>query len=184
MIDGKSMGSMPRGYSTLMNKSSAGASSRLPPQTRQPFVLWTVSCISLLVRFTGHRVSMRSAVPAGEVIARLLVLGMVYPAAATMGTTRMLVLSPGIPPTLCLSTMGVLLNFMVLPVSTMARLIASFSLMLKPCMLSAVRNAAISTSLRCLSTTSFTISRMSVSRSRSPRTFALTCESDSGSLAS
>jgi len=54
-----------------------------------------------MARFTGQRVSTLSAVPAGDVIAVKTFLGIVNPAAATMGTTNMEVLSPGMPPTLC-----------------------------------------------------------------------------------
>src|SRR3990172_795763 len=115
-----------------MKRSSAGASSKDPPQTRQPLVFVTTSLISLIDRLTGQRVSTRSAVPAGEVIARDEVLGMVNPAAATMGTTIMLVLSPGIPPTLCLSKMGPFPKSIVLPVEIMAIERDSVSLVLNP----------------------------------------------------
>src|SRR5208283_2039838 len=115
-----------------MKRSSAGASSKEPPQTRHPLVLATTSFISLIDRFTGQRVSTRSAVPAGEVIAREDVLGIVNPAAATMGTTNMEVLSPGIPPTLCLSSIGPSPKLSVFPVATIALDRASFSLELKP----------------------------------------------------
>ena len=47
---------------------------------------------------------MVSAVPAGEVIAREDVLGIVRPCAATIGTTIIDVRLPGIPPMQCLST--------------------------------------------------------------------------------
>ena len=47
---------------------------------------------------------MVSAVPAGEVIARDEVLGMVSPCAATIGTTIIEVRLPGMPPMQCLST--------------------------------------------------------------------------------
>ena len=39
-IEGKSIGSMPKGYSTWMKRSSAGANSSEPPQTRQPLVFF------------------------------------------------------------------------------------------------------------------------------------------------
>jgi len=57
-------------------------------------------------RSTGARVSIASAVPAGEVIAREEVLGMVRPQAATMATMMGVVRLPGRPPTQCLSTTG------------------------------------------------------------------------------
>ena len=69
-----------------MNRSSAGAKSKAPPQTRQPFVLFTTVFISFTDRFTGHRISKRSAVPAGDVTAREDVLGIVKPAAATIAS--------------------------------------------------------------------------------------------------
>ena len=47
---------------------------------------------------------MVSAVPAGEVIAREEVLGIVSPCAATIGTTIIEVRLPGMPPMQCLST--------------------------------------------------------------------------------
>jgi len=47
---------------------------------------------------------MVSAVPAGEVIARDDVFGIVSPCAATIGTTIIEVRLPGIPPMQCLST--------------------------------------------------------------------------------
>lgn len=181
MIDGKSSGSMPSGYSTWMNRSSAGAKSNAPPQTRQPFVFFTTAFISFMERFTGQRDSTLSAVPAADVTARDDVLGIVNPAAATIGTTSSDVLSPGMPPMLCLSSIGVSPKSSVLPVSTMARARASLSLMFSPWISSAVRKAAISTSLRCLSTTSLTIVVMSCSRSLAPCSFARTCLRDSGS---
>ena len=76
-----------------MKRSSAGASSKAPPQTKQPPVFATVFLISSMQRLTGQRVSTLSAVPAGEVIALEEVLGIVYPAAAMMGTTSIDVLS-------------------------------------------------------------------------------------------
>ncbi len=147
-MDGSSIGSIPNGYSTWMNRSSAGASSKDPPQTRHPLVFFTTVLISSMERLTGQRVSTRSAVPAGEVIALEEVFGMVYPAAATMGTISIDVLSPGMPPTLCLSRIGVFPKSSVLPVLIMALDRASVSDVLIPWMLSEVRNAAISTVLR------------------------------------
>ena len=69
-MEGRSIGSIPSGYSTWMNRSSAGASSKAPPQTMQPLVLAATDLISSMERFTGQSVSTRSAVPAGEVMAR------------------------------------------------------------------------------------------------------------------
>jgi len=183
-IDGSSIGSIPSGYSTWMKRSSAGASSKDPPQTRHPLVFFTTVLISSMERFTGQRASTRSAVPAGEVIALEEVLGMVYPAAATIGTTNIDVLSPGMPPTLCLSRIGVLPKSSVLPVFIIALDRASVSAVLNPCMLSEVRKAAISTVLKWRSTTSCTIAKMSFSCNRSPRSLALMLKSDSGKGAS
>ena len=53
---------------------------------------------------TGASVSMVSAVPAGEVIARDEVFGIVSPTAAAIATTIGVVRFPGRPPTECLST--------------------------------------------------------------------------------
>ena len=55
-------------------------------------------------RSTGASVSIASAVPAGEVIARDEVLGMTSPWAATIATTIGVVRLPGSPPIQCLST--------------------------------------------------------------------------------
>ena len=167
-IEGRSMGSMPSGYSTWMKRSSAGASSKEPPHTRHPLVFVTTVFISSMDRLTGQSVSTRSAVPAGEVIALEDVFGIVYPAAATMGTTSIDVLSPGMPPTLCLSRIGVFAKSSVLPVLIMAFDRASVSAVLNPWMLSDVRKAAISTVLRWRSTTSCTMAKRSFSRRRSP----------------
>ena len=55
-------------------------------------------------RSTGAMVSIASAVPAGDVIARDDVFGMVSPSAATIATMIGVVRLPGRPPTECLST--------------------------------------------------------------------------------
>ena len=55
---------------------------------------------------TGASVSMVSAVPAGEVMAREEVFGMVSPQDVTIDTTIGVVRLPGRPPTQCLSTTG------------------------------------------------------------------------------
>jgi hypothetical protein len=92
------------GRSTRMRMSSAGLSRTEPPQTMQAPVRSTVRRIAAMSRSTGASTSIVSAVPAGEVIARDEVLGIVSPQAATMGTTRSVVRLPGRPPTQCLST--------------------------------------------------------------------------------
>jgi hypothetical protein len=53
---------------------------------------------------TRANTSIVSAVPAGDVIARDDVLGIVSPCAATIGTTIIDVRFPGMPPMQCLST--------------------------------------------------------------------------------
>ena len=88
---------------------------------------------------------MVSAVPAGEVIAREDVLGMVRPCAATIGTTIMEVRFPGIPPMQCLSTTMGLGHFSCVPARAIAWTKASSSpLVMKLAEL--IRNAAISMS--------------------------------------
>src|SRR4030067_2321078 len=96
IMEGRSKGSIANGYSIWMKMSSAGARSKAPPQVMQPFVFSTTLCISSIDRLTGHRTSTRSAVPAAEVTARDDVFGMVKPAAAMIGTTRILGLSTGL----------------------------------------------------------------------------------------
>ncbi len=123
---------MERGYSTCMKRSSAGAKSRAPPHARHAFVFSTTALISSKDKSTGHKTSIRSAVPAEEVIAREDVFGIMKPAAEIMGTTRRVVLSPGTPPMLCLSRMGPLAKSKVCPVSTIALDKASASSMLVP----------------------------------------------------
>ena len=64
----------------------------------------TTSFISSTLRSTRASTSMVSAVPAGEVMARDEVFGIVRPCAATIGTTIIEVRLPGMPPMQCLST--------------------------------------------------------------------------------
>ncbi len=96
-------GSSANGYSTFMNKSSAGARLTPPPQHIIPFVWLTISTIFSALNVTGARTSMVSAVPEAEVMALDDVFGMVRPAAATIGTIKRVTLFPGTPPILCLS---------------------------------------------------------------------------------
>ena len=72
--------------------------------------------------------SIVSAVPAGDVIAREDVFGMVRPRKAQIATTMGVVRLPGKPPTQCLSAMGARSHVVWLPVSTMARVRAMVSL--------------------------------------------------------
>ena len=92
------------GRSTEMRMSSAGDRFTCPPQTRQPWQAPTTSFIASTSRSTRASTSMVSAVPAGDVIAREEVFGMVRPCAATIGTTIIEVRLPGMPPMQCLST--------------------------------------------------------------------------------
>lgn len=72
-------------------------------------------------RSTTVNVSITSAVPAGQVIARDHVFGNVSPAAAAMATTMGVVRLPGNPPMQCLSAMGVRPQSIRSPTSTIAR---------------------------------------------------------------
>ncbi len=103
------------GRSTEMRMSSAGDRLTCPPQTRQPRHAATTSFISSTDTSTRASTSMVSAVPAGEVIAREDVFGMVRPCAATIGTTIMEVRFPGMPPMQCLSTTMGLDHFSCVP---------------------------------------------------------------------
>jgi hypothetical protein len=58
----------------------------------------TIFSTSSEVNVTGARTSIESAVPEGEVIAFVLVFGIIKPAAATMGTMIKETLLPGTPP--------------------------------------------------------------------------------------
>ena len=71
-----------------------------------------------LVQTRGR--AMQSAVPAGEVIARLEVLGINMPWAAMIGTTSIEVRLPGMPPIQCLSTTSGSCQMRRVPVSAMA----------------------------------------------------------------
>ena len=95
--------SMDSGRSTEIRMSSTGASRAAPPQARQPRSRRTISCRRFGLSSTCASSSMVSAVPAGEVMARLEVLGISMPCAATIGTSSILVRLPGIPPIQCLS---------------------------------------------------------------------------------
>ena len=98
-----------------------------PPQAMQPPSRSTTLRIAETSRSTGASTSIVSAVPAGEVIARDDVLGMIRPSAAMIETMIGVVRLPGNPPTLCLSTMTVPGHCNRSPTSTIAlvRLIVS-----------------------------------------------------------
>ena len=116
-----------KGRSTRINTSSAGLSRAEPPQAMQPPSRSTTRRMVASSSVTGASVSIVSAVPAGEVMARDEVLGMTTPQAATMGTTRSVVRLPGRPPTQCLSITGESGHLMRCPTSTIARVRATIS---------------------------------------------------------
>src|SRR3569832_2887280 len=100
-------------------------------------------------RSTLASTSIVSAVPAGEVIARDDVLGMVRPYAATIGTTIIDVRLPGTPPMQCLSTTSGTSQSSRLPTSAIARVNASDSwVVMKPAQ--ATRKAQIYIGQYCL----------------------------------
>src|SRR3989338_4454742 len=108
-----------RGSSTRIMISSAGAIPSLPFQSIQPPTSLTIFSICLGVNSTEAIASITSAVPAGVVIARDEILGILNPAAAIIGTIIIVVLVPAMPPTECLSA-TIPLNLSLLPVSTIA----------------------------------------------------------------
>ena len=85
-------------------------------------------------------VSMVSAVPAGDVIARDEVLGIARPSAATIATMIGVVRLPGSPPAQCLSTMTPAGQVNRSPTSTIAWVSASISLSSSGRAAQAVRN--------------------------------------------
>ena len=82
---------------------SAGLNPTLSPQTKQPPVVSTTRRIAVMSRATFVRVSIVSAVPAGDVIALDEVFGIFRPKQVTMETTIGVVRLPGRPPIQCLS---------------------------------------------------------------------------------
>ena len=133
------------GRSTEIRMSSVGDRLTCPPHTRQPWQALTTSRMSLTPRSTRARTSIVSAVPAGEVIARDEVFGIVNRCAATIGTTTIEVRLPGMPPMQCLSTTSGWSHFNCVPASAMARVRASISpLVMK--LAEPTRKAAISMS--------------------------------------
>lgn len=112
--------SMLRGCSTLMILSSAGARFTEPPQIMNPPTSLIICFSFSIVKLTGQSTSIVSAVPAGDVIALLLVFGIVHPAATNIGTMSIVVLLPGTPPIECTSTIGCFLNVIVSPVCAIA----------------------------------------------------------------
>ena len=98
--------SMSSARSMRIRMSSAGLKRTAPPQAMQPPSRWTTSRIWVSVEIDRRQASPSCRrFPAGEVMAREEVLGMVRPSAATMATMMGVVRLPGNPPTECLSTM-------------------------------------------------------------------------------
>ena len=88
---------------------------------------------------------MVSAVPAGEVMARDEVFGIVSPCAATIGTTIIEVRLPGMPPMQCLSTTTGVSQVSCVPACAIACASASISSLVMK-LAEPTRNAAISMS--------------------------------------
>ena len=164
-------GSNDNGYSARISLSSAGAKSRAPPQTRQPFVFSTIFFISSIEKETLQNTSIVSAVPAGLVIARDDVFGIVSPAAATIATTIGVTLFPGTPPILCLSTTYFRFHSKLSPSFTIARVTANTSLSLNPLVYTPETKAPSSISVSLFVATSWIISFISDGLSSSPSSF-------------
>ncbi len=92
---------------------------------------------------TGASTSMVSAVPAGDVMERDEVLGIVKPKALTIGTTINVVRLPGNPPTQCLSTTIGSGQPILSPASIIERVSATISLRLSRPPAQAVKKVAI-----------------------------------------
>jgi len=101
------IGSMCKGRSISMRILSAGAVLSAPPQIIHPFSLEMISFSLSYSNATGANTSIESAVPEGDVIALVDDLGIIKPAAATIGTIINETLFPGTPPVLCLSKTSV-----------------------------------------------------------------------------
>ena len=109
---------------------------------------------------------MVSAVPAGEVIARDDVLGMVSPAATTMETTSGVVRLPGRPPTECLSTINGRPHDRRSPTAIIARVSAPVSAVFSRSPAQAVMNADRSMSVYLRSAMSLMIACIAASSRR------------------
>ncbi len=151
--------SNPSGRSTEISVSSAGARRAVPPQAMQPRCLRTMSCSAFIGSSTRASTSIVSAVPAGEVIARLDVFGISMPCAATIGTTIIDVRLPGTPPMQCLSATSGSRQSSRSPDSSIARVRCSTSSRSSSLSLVATRNAAISVFDRWFSVTSWMMPR-------------------------
>src|SRR3989338_5802789 len=113
-------GSRRRIRSIRISLSSAGARPREPPHARQAPFSFTILCNSEEEKSTRESVSITSAVPAAEVIAREEVLGITIPDAAHIETTIGVVLFPATPPIQCLSATNFEDQRRTLPVLYMA----------------------------------------------------------------
>lgn len=174
-IDAMSCGSMSRfnNRSTCIILSSDGASPNEPPHARHAPVFLTTLIISFSDSSTFEIVSITSAVPDAEVIARDDVFGNVSPAAAQIATTIGVVRFPAIPPIECLSAMYFPLNFNFAPVFAIALVRLIISLSLIPFNFSAAVKNAISASVKLLWTISETRYASSFLFSDSPFSFFL-----------
>ena len=93
-------GSTPNGLWTVMKASPAGAMSVAPVQENTPPVESTIDDTSSVSRSTRQKVSTKSAVPDGLLMALDESFGMRRPSDATMDTTIGVILFPGTPPKL------------------------------------------------------------------------------------
>ncbi len=107
-------------FSIFIIFESAGTIPKAPPQTKQAFVFFIIFFTSSIENSTLAIVSTTSAVPAELVIALEEDFGIINPAEAQIGTIIKVVLFPGIPPTECLSTTNLFLNFNLFPDSSIA----------------------------------------------------------------
>ncbi|OIQ74847.1 hypothetical protein GALL_434970 [mine drainage metagenome] len=160
--------------STRISRSSAGLMFIAPPQTMQPPSASTTRRISSSVRSTRVSVSTVSAVPAGDVIARELVLGMTSPRLAAIATTIGVVRLPGSPPMQCLSTTPGCDQLSRAPLCTIARVSAVTSRPSRRPSAQATRKAAISTLDSRPATVSPMIASNCASSSAPPKIFART----------
>ncbi len=136
-----------RARSTRIKRSSTGLRWMAPPQTMHPPSRSTTRRIASRSRSTRVSVSIVSAVPAGDVIARDDVFGIHTPAAATIDTTMGVVRFPGRPPTPCLSATTGWSHVTRSPTWTMPRVSATTSSRLIPAAAHAVRKADSSMSV-------------------------------------
>ena len=143
-----------RSRSTWIILSSDGASFREPPQARQALCFLTILTILESGISTSDIVSITSAVPDAEVIAREDVFGSVRPTAAHIAMVIGVVLFPAIPPMQCLSATYLPLNFNFAPVFIIAFVRAIVSENFMPFSFSAAVKNAISASVRLLWTIS------------------------------